>query len=474
MIAEDARHPRGGIYFEDFVDRRDHPAPADADGHPDGQHAVLEHDAEPAAPSHRRAFLRHRDGMGQPADELPLHPRAHDRHLRQRHDGRHDHRQSRHDGREVPRSAFRGRHAERDRQRSPASGNRSRGPTRASSTSSTAPTSRTARSSRNAGGRPSCASARPPDMRSLLFVPGDSARKLEKALASGRRRAHRRPRGFGRCRRRRTRRGGSRRIPQGREGGPGPSASFTCASTALRPASPTPISTASWRQARTASCCPRRSAARTCPISAPSSPCARRNSTSPTAARGIIAIATENARGRFRARHLCRRSHRLMGLAWGGEDLSADIGAETNRVETAPMPSPIGSPAPLTLLGAAAAEVDAIDAVYTNFRDLDGLGRRMPRGAAATASPPRWRSIPAQVAGHQRGLHALRRSACPGAGGHRGFRRKTPARASSASRARCSTGRTSSGPSGFSGGPETSASRPSDAASKTSCLGRRR
>ena len=48
-------------------------------------------------------------------------------------------------------------------------------------------------------------------MRSLLFVPGDSPRKLEKAPDVGRRRAHHRSRGFGRAVRARTRRGASRR-----------------------------------------------------------------------------------------------------------------------------------------------------------------------------------------------------------------------------------------------------------------------
>ncbi|WP_028600895.1 HpcH/HpaI aldolase/citrate lyase family protein [Ottowia thiooxydans] len=64
---------------------------------------------------------------------------------------------------------------------------------------------------------------------------------------------------------------------------------------------------------------------------------------------------------------------RLIGLTWGGEDLAADIGATGNR-------GPDGRYAPLyelarslTLLGATSAQVSAIDAVYTNFRDTPGL-----------------------------------------------------------------------------------------------------
>ena len=66
-------------------------------------------------------------------------------------------------------------------------------------------------------------------------------------------------------------------------------------------------------------------------------------------------------------------SHRLAGLTWGGEDLSADIGAETNRDADGSYTEPYRLARALTLLGATAAEVDAIDSVYTNFRDLDGL-----------------------------------------------------------------------------------------------------
>ncbi|MBZ6075507.1 HpcH/HpaI aldolase/citrate lyase family protein [Microvirga puerhi] len=87
----------------------------------------------------------------------------------------------------------------------------------------------------------------------------------------------------------------------------------------------------------------------------------------------ILAIATENALGVFALGTFAGASHRLMGLAWGGEDLSADIGAEANRGEDGLYTEPYRLARSLTLLGAAAAGVDAIDAVYTNFRDMDGL-----------------------------------------------------------------------------------------------------
>ena len=60
---------------------------------------------------------------------------------------------------------------------------------------------------------------------------------------------------------------------------------------------------------------------------------------------------------------------RLCGLFWGGEDLAADIGAKANRDAAERYTTPYQMARALTLLGATAAQVPAIDAVYTNFRD---------------------------------------------------------------------------------------------------------
>lgn len=87
----------------------------------------------------------------------------------------------------------------------------------------------------------------------------------------------------------------------------------------------------------------------------------------------ILAIATENAAGVFALGTFSGASHRLMGLTWGGEDLSADLGAETNRDEEGSYTDPYRLARSLTLLGAAAAGVDAVDSVFTNFRDMQGL-----------------------------------------------------------------------------------------------------
>jgi len=87
----------------------------------------------------------------------------------------------------------------------------------------------------------------------------------------------------------------------------------------------------------------------------------------------ILAIATENAAGVFALGTFAGASHRLMGITWGGEDLSADLGAETNRGDDGLYTDPYRLARSLTLLGAAAAAVDAVDSVYTNFRDMEGL-----------------------------------------------------------------------------------------------------
>jgi len=87
----------------------------------------------------------------------------------------------------------------------------------------------------------------------------------------------------------------------------------------------------------------------------------------------IIAIATESARALFGFASYRGASGRLEGLAWGGEDLSADLGAETNRLPDGAYAGPYALARTLTLVGAVAAETRPIDAVATNFRDLEGL-----------------------------------------------------------------------------------------------------
>ncbi|MGE7413412.1 HpcH/HpaI aldolase/citrate lyase family protein [Methylobacterium tarhaniae] len=89
----------------------------------------------------------------------------------------------------------------------------------------------------------------------------------------------------------------------------------------------------------------------------------------------ILPIATETARAVFALQTLPGSSPRLSGITWGAEDLSADLGAETNRGEDGAWSAPFQLARNLTLMAAAASEVDAIDTINAYFRDLDGLAR---------------------------------------------------------------------------------------------------
>ena len=95
----------------------------------------------------------------------------------------------------------------------------------------------------------------------------------------------------------------------------------------------------------------------------------------PDGATRIIAIATETAASLFGLGTYRAASPRLAALTWGAEDLAADLGAESNRTETGEYADPYRLARTLTLAGAAAADVPAIDTVFTSFRDADALRR---------------------------------------------------------------------------------------------------
>jgi citrate lyase subunit beta/citryl-CoA lyase len=111
----------------------------------------------------------------------------------------------------------------------------------------------------------------------------------------------------------------------------------------------------------------------------------------------ILAIATETARGIFALGTFVDASPRLMGLTWGGEDLSADVGAERNRLQEGTYTDPYRLARSLTLFGATAAGVDPIDAVYVNFRDEAGLLEEC-RAARRDGFTAKMAIHPAQVA----------------------------------------------------------------------------
>jgi citrate lyase subunit beta/citryl-CoA lyase len=89
----------------------------------------------------------------------------------------------------------------------------------------------------------------------------------------------------------------------------------------------------------------------------------------------VIALATETAAALFLAGTFADSSPRLKGLTWGAEDLSAELGAETNRDADGRFLDPYRLARSLCLAGAAAARVQAIDTVAVDFRNLERLRR---------------------------------------------------------------------------------------------------
>ena len=87
----------------------------------------------------------------------------------------------------------------------------------------------------------------------------------------------------------------------------------------------------------------------------------------------IHALMTETAGGMLSAGSFAAKSERLSGLAWGAEDLAADIGASSNKDDTGVYTDVFRMARSLTILAAAHSRVDAIDTVFTDFRDMDGL-----------------------------------------------------------------------------------------------------
>jgi len=90
----------------------------------------------------------------------------------------------------------------------------------------------------------------------------------------------------------------------------------------------------------------------------------------------IVTVATETARAAMNLAMKGSAPHpRLLGMMWGAEDLAADIGALANRDEQGVPLAPFAWARDLCLIAAAAARVEPIDTVYTAIDDLDGLAR---------------------------------------------------------------------------------------------------
>jgi citrate lyase subunit beta/citryl-CoA lyase len=95
----------------------------------------------------------------------------------------------------------------------------------------------------------------------------------------------------------------------------------------------------------------------------------------------ILPIATETPAAIFGLGSYRQVADRLCGLTWGAEDLLAAIGAATSREPDGRFTAPYELARSLTLFGAHAAGVAAIETVYPAIRDLEGLAAYAARSA---------------------------------------------------------------------------------------------
>lgn len=95
----------------------------------------------------------------------------------------------------------------------------------------------------------------------------------------------------------------------------------------------------------------------------------------------ILPIITETPQALLGASGYVNLSGRLAGLTWGAEDLSAAIGARATRDASGRYTDLFRYARLATILAAAAADVAAIDTVSPDFRDLDAFRRNCEEGA---------------------------------------------------------------------------------------------
>lgn len=95
----------------------------------------------------------------------------------------------------------------------------------------------------------------------------------------------------------------------------------------------------------------------------------------------ILPIATETPAAIFQLGSYGEIADRLCGLSWGAEDLPAAIGAATAREEDGRYTPPYELVRSLALFAAHAAGVPAVETVYPDFRDLEGLAAYAARAS---------------------------------------------------------------------------------------------
>lgn len=112
---------------------------------------------------------------------------------------------------------------------------------------------------------------------------------------------------------------------------------------------------------------------------------------------GIGCVATETAASLFTLGTYGGSHKRLSFLTWGAEDLAAALGARDNKDEQGLYTGPYQLARTLTLLGAVAAGVQPVDSIWKDFRDEKGLEAEA-RAAARDGFTGKMAIHPAQVA----------------------------------------------------------------------------
>ena len=87
----------------------------------------------------------------------------------------------------------------------------------------------------------------------------------------------------------------------------------------------------------------------------------------------IIVVATETAAAMFNLGSYAPAHPRLAALTWGCEDLAAVVGSTANKEADGSWTQPYQLARSLCLFAAANAEIPAIDTLYADFRDPEGL-----------------------------------------------------------------------------------------------------
>jgi citrate lyase subunit beta/citryl-CoA lyase len=100
----------------------------------------------------------------------------------------------------------------------------------------------------------------------------------------------------------------------------------------------------------------------------------------PTGTIKISAVATETAASLFGLASYAGSSDRLTALTWGAEDLSAALGASSKFDSDGELSFTYKLARALCLAGAVAAKVQAVDSLFGDFRDDEGLAADCDKG----------------------------------------------------------------------------------------------